>query len=91
MFEENYWVSLLKLREISVYDWAPFAFVHLGDTHTRYRPVRRRNVQKWVYPLEVFETSKVGVIGIFVLLKYENELELVTSDISINSVSPLPI
>ena len=38
-----------------------------------------------------FETPKVGVIGIFILLKYENELELVTSDISINSVNPLPI
>ena len=31
---------------------------------------------------------KLGVIGIFVLIKYENELELVTSGISANSVSP---
>ena len=29
-----------------------------------------------------------GIIGIFVLLQYENDLELVTSDISFNSVSP---
>ena len=36
-----------------------------------------------------FKTPQVGVIGIFfVLLKYKNELELVTSDISVNSVSP---
>ena len=31
---------------------------------------------------------EVGNIGILILLKYENKLELVTSDISINSVSP---
>ena len=30
-----------------------------------------------------FETPEVGIIGIFVLLKYENELELVTSDIGV--------
>ena len=36
----------------------------------------------------VFETSKVGIIAIFVLLKYEIELEPITSDISFNSVSP---
>ena len=35
-----------------------------------------------------FETPEVGIIGVFVLLKYENELELVTSDISFTSVSP---
>ena len=31
-----------------------------------------------------FETLEVGIIGIFILLKYENALELVTSDISFN-------
>ena len=36
-----------------------------------------------------FKTPQVGFIGIFfVLLKHKNELELVTSDISVNSVSP---
>ena len=35
-----------------------------------------------------FETPKLSIIGILVLLKYENELELVTSDTSFNSVSP---
>ena len=34
-----------------------------------------------------FETPIVDIIGIFILLKYENELELVTGDISFNSVS----
>ena len=33
-------------------------------------------------------TPEVGIIGIFVSLKYENELKLDTSDISLNSVSP---
>ena len=33
-----------------------------------------------------FETPEVGIIVIFVLFKYENELELVGSDISFNSV-----
>ena len=28
------------------------------------------------------------IIDIFVMLKYENELEIVTSDINFNSVSP---
>ena len=39
---------------------------------------------------EFFDVSS-GVIVIFVLLKYENELELVTSDISFNSVRPWQI
>ena len=34
-----------------------------------------------------FETPEVRNIGIFVLLKCKNELELFTSDISFNSVS----
>ena len=34
-----------------------------------------------------FETPEVGIIGIFILLKYEKEIELVTSDISFNSIS----
>ena len=33
-----------------------------------------------------FETSQVGIFGIFVLLKLENELEMLTSDIDFNSV-----
>ena len=38
--------------------------------------------------LYFFETPKVDIIGIFVLLKYEIELEPITiSDISFNSVS----
>ena len=35
-----------------------------------------------------FETPEVSIIGIFVLLKYENKLELITSDINFNSVIP---
>ena len=35
-----------------------------------------------------FECVKVGIIGISVMLKHENELELVTSDTSFNSISP---
>ena len=35
-----------------------------------------------------FETPEVGIVGIYVLLKYEIELELVTNDISFNSASP---
>ena len=35
-----------------------------------------------------FETPEIGIIDIFLLLKYENELELVTSDISFNSDNP---
>ena len=38
--------------------------------------------------VEVFETPEAHIIGIFVLPKYGNELELVTSIISFNSVSP---
>ena len=41
-----------------------------------------------------FETPEVGIIGIigiFVLPKYENESELVTSDINFNLVSPRQI
>ena len=38
--------------------------------------------------IEVFRNSEVGIIGIIVLLKYENELELVTSDIGFNSINP---
>ena len=34
-----------------------------------------------------FETPEVGNIGIFELLKHENELEQVTSDVRFNSVS----
>ena len=34
-----------------------------------------------------FEAPKVGNIGIFVLLKYENELEPVPSNINFNLVS----
>ena len=34
-----------------------------------------------------FKTPEVGIIGIFVLSKYENQLEIVTSDICFNSVS----
>ena len=30
---------------------------------------------------------KVAIIGIFVLLKYENELEIIPGDICFNSVS----
>ena len=48
----------------------------------------------WVYyafvsilSIEFFETPKSGYFGIFVLLNYENELEIVASDISFNSVS----
>ena len=37
---------------------------------------------------EVFDTPEVSIIGIFVLPEYGYELELVTSDISFNSVSP---
>ena len=47
--------------------------------------------QKFQRPVPMclcFETPEVGITGIFVLLKYE--LELVTSDISFNSVSPCP-
>ena len=36
----------------------------------------------------VFDTPEIGIIGIFVLPEYGYELELVTSDISFNSVSP---
>ena len=35
-----------------------------------------------------FKTPEVDIIDTFVLLKYENGLELVTSDISFNSASP---
>ena len=35
-----------------------------------------------------FETPKVSIIGIFILLKYENELDLVTNDISFYLLSP---
>ena len=38
--------------------------------------------------IEVFRNSEVGII---VLLKYENELELVTSDIGFNSINPWQI
>ena len=38
-----------------------------------------------------FENPVVGITGIFLLLKYENELEIVTSDFSCNSVSPWQI
>ena len=34
-----------------------------------------------------FKTPEVRIIGIFVLSKYENELEIVTNDICFNSVS----
>ena len=47
------------------------------------------NVQATAYGLthwRIFETPEVDIIGIFVFLKYDNELELVTSDISFNSV-----
>ena len=36
--------------------------------------------------LRFVKTPAVGIIGIVILLKYENELELVTNDISFNSV-----
>ena len=35
-----------------------------------------------------FETPEIGIIGIFILPKYGNKLELITSDISFNSVLP---
>ena len=38
-----------------------------------------------------FKTPEVGIISMFVLPKYENELELLTSDIIFNSVSPQQI
>ena len=39
-----------------------------------------------------FETLEVGFVGIFVLLKIENELlEIVTSDITFNSENPWQI
>ena len=38
-----------------------------------------------------FEKTEVGIIAIFVLLKYENKLELIGSDISFNSLSPQQI
>ena len=41
----------------------------------------------WPHVGRGFRTPEVGIIGIFVLLKYENELELVTIDISFNSIS----
>ena len=41
-------------------------------------------------PLKVFRNSR-SIIGIFILLKYENELEHFPSDISFNSVNPLQI
>ena len=45
-----------------------------------------------VFTIEsVFETPKVGIIAIFVLLKYEIKLALVTSDISFTSVIPWQI
>ena len=36
-----------------------------------------------------FETPEIGIIGIFVLPEYENELEIVASDICFNSLMPL--
>ena len=42
----------------------------------------------WIVYYGFFETPDVGIIGIFVLLKYENDLELVTSSISLESGSP---
>ena len=42
-------------------------------------------VMQWRF----LETREVGISGIFVLHKYENELDLVTNDISFNSVRPL--
>ena len=32
--------------------------------------------------LRFFETPEVGIFGVFILIKYENGLKLVTSDIS---------
>ena len=37
--------------------------------------------------LEVFHAPEVGIIGVFVLLKYEYELETGTNDIGFNSVN----
>ena len=34
-----------------------------------------------------FETPEVGIIDIFILLKFENELGIGTGDISFNSVN----
>ena len=39
------------------------------------------------YYYRFLETPEICIIGIFVLLKYENELELVSSDIRFNSVN----
>ena len=37
------------------------------------------------------KSPEVGIIGIFVLPGYENELELATSDTSLNLLSPFQI
>ena len=46
----------------------------------------------WIYESQYrfFETAEVGMIGIFILLKHENELKLVISD-SFNLLSPWKI
>ena len=46
--------------------------IHLPNNLERHHQLKR-----------FFETPKVGIIGIFVLLKYENELEIVATDISL--------
>ena len=55
---------------------------------------KNSSVQKYTlsyFHYRFFETPEVGIIGIFVFLQYENELELVTSDINFNSVNPWQI
>ena len=42
----------------------------------------------WEILIEVFKTPEICIIGIFVLLKYENEVEIDTIDIDVNSLSP---
>ena len=48
--------------------------------------------KNWIHKSQYrfFETPEVGMIGIFILLKHENELKLVISD-SFNSLSPWKI
>ena len=37
--------------------------------------------------IKIFRTTRGGIIGIFVLLKFEIELEIVTSDIRFDSIN----
>ena len=41
--------------------------------------------------LDFFQGAQICIIGFFVLFKFENELEMIISDISFNSVYPWQI